>query len=284
MKCGLTLRYTALFAALFMSAQAQALTYTMGANTKEQGASSIGLQTTFGEGKRQGSYSSQYFKLGYAYGLSDSLELDLGLNAYRHDYSGDPVPGEIEGKRNSFQFSGGQIGLKKNLQPALNDQLGVALYGMVKYDSIDNLSGEKTAAWELEGKLITQQGFWDNKVQWINNIQLEAETAEANREREIAFTTRIRSGVTYALNANWKIGLEGFWDAEVLKPHQQQWEFDHWDLFAGPALSYSDKHWQMGLTLMPQIVGSDERDSAKTGLHLADHEKLNARLTVVRKF
>jgi len=93
--------------------QSSALTYTTGANSMPPGASATSLAIDFNENKRQGSYHSQYFKLGYTYGLSDSLDLNVALNAYRHDYSGDPVPDEIEGSRDSFKFSGIQASLKK---------------------------------------------------------------------------------------------------------------------------------------------------------------------------
>lgn len=264
--------------------QASALTYTTGANSKAAGASSTSFATTFGEGKRQGQYSAQQFKLGYDYGLSDSLDLSIAANVYRHDYKNDPVPGEIEGRKQSTSFSGGQVSLKKTLQPAQAQQLGVALYGMIKYDTIDNLSGNDVTAWEFEGKVILQQGFINNRLQWVNNFQFEGETAEAHGQTDHALTARIRSGISYVLNENWFVGLEGFTDAEVLKPENQAWEFDHWDLFAGPAIGYKANDTHVAFTLMPQIMGSDERDSNKTGLHLADHEKLNARLVISQSF
>lgn len=265
-------------------AHANALTYTTGANSKAAGASSASLATTFGEGKRQGQYSAQQFKLGYDYGLSDSLDIGLAANIYRLDYKNDPVPGEIEGQKQATRFSGGQVSLKKTLQPAKDEQLGVALYGMVKYDTVDNLSGHDVTAWEFEGKVILQQGFINNRLQWVNNLQFEGETAEANGQTDHALTARIRSGISYALDAHWSIGLEGFTDAEVLKPDNQAWEFDHWDVFAGPAIGYQTDNTRVAFTLMPQIMGSDERDSNKTGLHLADHEKLNARLVISQSF
>jgi len=203
----------------------------------------------------------------------------VALNAYRHDYSGDPVQDEIEGSRDSFKFSGIQASLKKTLQPTTNDQLGLALLGLIKYDSVDNMSGESVKAWEFEGKLIVQKSALDGRLQWLNNFQLKAETARADGEREYAVTTRIRTGVN-ALNANWHIGLEDFWDFEVLKPDGDEWEFDHWDLLAGLAIGYINQQWSTRFTLMPQIVGSDERDSSKTGRHLADHEKVNAKLVI----
>jgi len=129
-----------------------------------------------------------------------------------------------------------------------------------------------------------QKSALDGRLQWLNNFQLEAETTRADGEREYAVTTRIRSGVNYALNANWHIGLEGFWDFEVLKPDGDEWEFDHWDLFAGPAIGYTNQQWSARFTLMPQIAGSREDNTSKTGRHLADHEKVNARLVVSYRF
>ncbi|WFE69464.1 Plug domain-containing protein [Thiomicrospira sp. R3] len=125
----------------------------------------------------------------------------------------------------------------------------------------------------------TTQVAVDGRVQWVNNAQLEVERDGS----DAAMTTRLRSALSYKLNSNWTAGIEGFWDYEVIK-EEVEWEFDHWDLFAGPMIAYNDKTWRAAFTLMPQIMGSDERDTGKTGLHLADHEKLNARLVVARKF
>lgn len=272
---------TAIFSALVgLGVQGvQAMTYTTGANSMPQGDAQAHATVTWGEGKRQGSYSSQQYKLGYDRGLSDQWDLGLALNAYAIKYSGSPVPGELDGSGSLFKLSGVQAHAKKTLIPAQGDQMGVALMGLLKYDSVDKIFGESISAIEFEGKIITQQGFLDGRVQWVNNAQLEVERDGS----DAAMTTRLRSALSYKLNSNWTAGIEGFWDYEVIK-EEGEWVFDHWDLFAGPLVAYNDKTWRAAFTLMPQLMGSDERDTGKTGLHLADHEKVNARLVVARKF
>lgn len=287
----------AISAALLLTTPALAdenlLGYTAGAETLPQGASEAYLWITHRGDKRRGSYSAQTVRAEYEYGFTDRLSGAFYLNGHRHDYDcGDvgcagPIDEpEILGSLNKFQFSGFSAEVKKMILSPYKDDLGVALYGEVTYDSVDSITGEKGYGWELEGKVIFQKPYMDGQLQWVSNIELEAESWKAKdaSDTEYAIAPRFRTGVSYRFAPKWYIGAEGWVDAELLKPADGSWEYDHWDLFAGPSVHYGDKRWWATLTWAEQIAGSDESDDNSTGLHLADHEKYEVRLKVGYNF
>lgn len=259
--------------------------YVKGAEALPKGASELYFIGTHHGGKRAGRYEAQALSLEYEYGLSDRLTAAVYVNGYRHDYR-DPVPGEIEGRVKKEQLSGGSLELKYMLLSPYKDPIGMALYGEVTYDTVDSITGEKVRAWEYETRLILHSVYLDGEMHWLNNIELEGETSELDDGSlgQSAIAPRYRSALSYRVIPNWFIGVEGWIDAEMLKPDGEAWEFDHWDFFAGPNIHYGAKHWWATLAYVYQVAGSDERDSARTNQHLADHEKYEIRLKVGYNF
>jgi hypothetical protein len=269
------------------------LGYTIGAETLPQGKSEAYVWITDYQGKRRGSYSAQQFRLEGEYGITNSLSGSVYLNGYRHRYdcgtagcAGPLDAPEITGSRHSTQFSGVSFELKKMLASPYKDDLGVALYGEVSYDTVDAITGEKGRGWELESKLILQKPYLDGQLQWLTNLELEAETwrPDAGGGTEVAIAPRLRSGVSYRFAPNWSLGVEGWIDAELLRPAGGSWEFDHWDLFAGPSIHYGGKRWWATFTWAEQLRGSNEAEGNRAGLHLADHAKRELRLKVGYNF
>ncbi|MEJ5211914.1 MAG: DUF6662 family protein [Burkholderiales bacterium] len=285
MKRPLLLASVLMTLALPARADENLLGYTMGAETLPQGAAEAYLWLTDHRGKRQGHYESQHLRLEYEYGVTDSLSASVYLNGYRHDYNGSPAPGEVDGALQQSRLSGASVEVKKMLASPYKDGLGVALYGEVTHDSIDSVTGEKVDAWELEGKLIFQKPFLDDQLQWVTNLELEAETTRprAGGEREHAIAPRLRTGVSYRFAPNWFVGFEGWGDVEYSRKPGEAWKRAHWDVFAGPSLHYGARQWWATLTYVKQLAGSDERDMS-TGLHLADHEKQEIRLKLGYNF
>lgn len=270
------------------------LGYTVGAETLPKGASEAYLWVTQHGDKRRGDYSAQYFRAEYEYGFTDRLSGSIYLNGYNHNIDCGPTGcagpadnGEFIGlNTNKFQLSGFSIEAKKMLLSPYKDDLGVALYGEFTYDSVDSITGEKGTGFELEGKLILQQPYMDGQLQWVSNFELEAESWKANGSSltEYAVAPRFRTGLAYRFAPNWYLGAEGWVDAEVLNPAEGSWEFDHWDVFAGPSLHYGAKDWWATFTVAPQLAGSNESENNTTGLHLADHEKYEVRLKIGYNF
>lgn len=268
------------------------LGYTAGAETSPKGSSEAYLWITHHGGKRRGDYARQEVRLEYEYALTDRLSTAVYLNGYRHDYdcgsdgcAGPVSDPEILGSRNSFRMSGVSVEMKKMLLSPYKDGLGVALYGEVTYDTIDSITGEKGDGWEFEGKVIFQKPLLDDQLSWVTNLEIEAESWKPrDGETEYAIAPRLRTGVSYRFAPNWYAGVEGWIDAEMLNPPGGSWEFDHWDLFAGPSIHYGGKHWWGTLTVAPQLAGSDESDDNGAGLHLADHEKYEVRLKLGYNF
>lgn len=267
------------------------LGYTMGAETLPQGTSEVYLWMTNHGAKRRGDYNAQYIRAEYEYGFTDRLSGAFYINGYRHDYdcgigcAGPRSEPEIAGSKNGFRLSGASLELKKMLLSPYKDDLGVALYGEVTYDNVDSITGERGDGFELETKLILQKPFMDGQLQWVTNLELEAESWKPNGGRwEYAIAPRLRTGVSYRFTENWYIGAEGWVDAELLNPPGSSWEFDHWDVFAGPSIHYGGKQWWATMTAVTQLAGSNEANDNKTGQHLADHEKNELRIKVGYNF
>lgn len=294
----------AIFAPLMLAtpvlADENLLGYTAGAETLPKGAAEAYLWITHRGDKRRGSYAAQTIRAEYEYGFTDRLSGAFYLNGHRHDYvcgdagcagpvgvdeEGNPTQ-EITGSLHKFQFSGVSAEVKKMILSPYKDDLGLALYGEFTYDSVDSITGEKGTGFELEGKVIFQKPYLDGQLQWLSNIEIEAESwkPEGDGKTEYAVAPRFRTGVAYRFAPNWFVGAEGWIDAEVLNPGDGSWEFDHWDVFGGPSLHYGGKDWWATLTWAPQLAGSDESDDNSTGLHLADHEKYEVRLKVGYNF
>lgn len=281
---------------LALSAPAHAdenlLGYTIGAETLPQGASEAYLWLTHHGGKRRGDYARQDLRIEYEYGITDRLSASIYLNGYRHDYdcgtdgcAGPVSDPEILGSKHSFRMSGVSAEVKKMLLSPYKDGLGVALYGEISYDTVDSITGETGKGWEFEGKVIFQKPLFDDQLAWLTNLEIEAESWKPKGgETEYAVAPRLRTGVSYRFAPNWYAGLEGWIDAELLNPPGGSWEFDHWDLFAGPSIHYGGKKWWGTLTVAPQLAGSDESDDNRTGRHLADHEKYEVRLKLGYNF
>lgn len=283
---------TLLMSSAVVLADENLLGYTTGAETLPQGASEAYLWITHHGDKRRGSYAMQSIRAEYEYGFTDRLNGAIYLNGYRHDYdcgagcAGPTDDPEITGSKDSFQLSGFSLEAKKMLLSPYKDDLGVALYGEVTYDSVDSITGEKGTGFEVEGKVIFQKPYMDGQLQWVSNIELEAESwnPDGAGGTEYAIAPRFRTGVAYRFAPNWFVGAEGWVDAEVLKPAGESWEFDHWDMFAGPSIHYGGRDWWATLTWAPQIAGSNESDDNSTGQHLADHEKYEVRLKLGYNF
>jgi len=270
------------------------LGYTAGAETLPKGASEAYLWITHHGDKRRGDYSMQEVRAEYEYGFTDRLSGAFYLNGYRHDVNcgstgcaGPEDDGEfVDLQINKFQLSGFSVEAKNMLLSPYKDDLGLALYGEFTYAGVDSITGEKGTGFELEGKIILQKPYMDGQLQWLNNIEIEAESwnGKGSSQTEYAIAPRFRSGLAYRFAPNWFIGAEGWIDAEVLNPGEGSWEFDHWDVFAGPSLHYGGKDWWATLTYAPQLAGSDESDGNNTGRHLADHEKYEVRLKIGYNF
>lgn len=268
------------------------LGYTIGAETLPQGAKEAYLWITHKGDKRRGQYQSQQIRAEFEYGLTNKTSIAAYLNGYRHDYNcgagcaGPIGDEEVSGKKSDIQFSGVSIEAKHMIASPYIADIGVAVYGEVSYDTIDSITGESGTGWEIETKLILQKPYMDGQLQWLTNIELEAESwkASGDSKTEYAIAPRLRTGVSYRIAPKWSIGAEGWVDQEMLDPVDGSWEFDHWDIFAGPSIHYGSKHWWWTLTYAQQISGTDESDNNSTGLHLADHEKYETRLKIGYNF
>ncbi|MDG6777937.1 hypothetical protein QCB44_04365 [Thiomicrorhabdus sp. zzn3] len=268
------------------------LGYTLGAESLPKGAKEAYLWITHKGDKRRGDYQAQQIRAEFEYGLTDRTTVAAYLNGYRHDYdcgagcAGPVGDEEISGKKSDIQFSGVSLEALHMIASPYSADIGVAVYGEVTYDTVDSITGENGTGWAIEGKVILQKPYMDGQLQWMTNLELEAESWKADGESgtEYAIAPRLRTGVSYRVAPNWSIGAEGWVDQEMLDPADGSWEFDHWDVFAGPSVHYGSKHWWWTLTYAQQISGTDESDDNTNGLHLADHEKYEARLKVGYNF
>lgn len=288
----ITTCFLGLLCATVVHADENLLGYTVGAETLPKGTSEAYLHLTDHGQKRYGDYSAQTIRAEYEYGFTDRLSGAVYLNGYRHDYQcGEGCAGalderEIPGSKNSTKLSGISVELKKMLLSPYEDNLGVSLYGELTHNAIDSITGDRGTGWELESKVIFQKPFMDGQLQWVNNLELEAESWKNKGESgtEYAVAPRWRTGVAYRFAPNWYIGGEGWIDVEMLNPIGSSWEFDHWDSFFGPSIHYGGEKYWGTFTAVYQIAGSNEANDNSNGQHLADHEKNEFRLKLGYNF
>ncbi|MDG4811973.1 hypothetical protein P8629_03035 [Hydrogenovibrio sp. 3SP14C1] len=280
------------FSASTVYADENLLGYTTGAETLPQGAKEAYLWITHHGDKRRGSYSSQAIRGELEYGLTNRTSIAGYINGYRHDYNcgvgcaGPVGDEEISGSKNSFAISGMSAEIKHMVLSPYADGFGLSLYGELTYDTVDSITGAEGQGYELETKLITQKPYMDGQLQWVTNLELEMEYWKDSGQSayETALAPRLRTGVSYRFVPNWYVGVEGWVDQEMLDPTVGSWEFDHWDAFAGPSLHYGSKDWWATFTYVQQLSGTDESANNTNGLHLADHEKYEARLKIGYNF
>ena len=234
-------------------------------------------------GKESGTFVSTDFRTEIETGITKRLQGSLYLN-YNHSYirnargSSERIP-----NRNRFGISGTSVELKYKVLSPFDDSFGMALYLEPGYGTIEAANGERHQEIELEGKLILEKRWLENKLVGVFNYTLEPEWAKGAEDSgfNVALKMEWSTGLAYEVARHWHLGLET----------RVQTEFEEADLdksafvvaFVGPAVHYEGRSWWATLSVMPQVWGWPDKQGTG-GLHLDDHERLEVRLKVGYEF
>jgi hypothetical protein len=272
--------------------------YVTEADVLPQGAMEGYVWMTRHEGKDSGKYVSDRMRLELEYGLSDKWQVSTYLNLFRTEYNnfvdsdgaGGTTPiradGNLNHDSNGFKVSGVQVAFKRMFLSPAKDDVGLSLYLEPGISFADPLTGEAVDGYSMEAKLILQKYFMDGQVVWAGNLTAEYESDKLKYDgsRSDAFSPKLTTGLTYRVANGWYAGVEAHIDQESLWTKQDNWQFDHFDVFAGPTIHYGDKRWWATLTAFTQMTGSPADFQHNRNLHLVDHEARETRLKIGYNF
>jgi hypothetical protein len=272
--------------------------YVTEADVLPKGALEGYVWMTRHEGKDSGKYVSDRVRLELEYGLSDKWQMSTYVNLSRTEFknfvdsdgAGGTTPTRADGKAdfnsNGFDVSGLQVAFKRMFLSPAKDDFGLSLYLEPGISFVDPLTGEKVNGYSMEAKLILQKYFMDGQLVWAGNItaEYESDKLKYNGERSDAFSPKVTSGLTYRVANGWYAGVEAHLDQESLWTKQDKWQFDHWDLWAGPTIHYGGKAWWATLTAFTQVSGSPADFQQNRNVHLVDHEMRETRLKIGYNF
>src|SRR5262249_31663322 len=133
------------------------------------------------------------------------------LNSAYHHVHNVPDPEDTTAnlpEQNSFDVSGLSVEMKYQLLSPYKDPLGLTLYLEPELSVMSKVSGEQETERALEGKVIVQKNFLEDRLVLAANITAEPEweIEEDKRKKELAF--EMSTGVSYRVAPNWYAGLE----------------------------------------------------------------------------
>lgn len=261
--------------------------YSYTADTEEAGETELSLWATDRNGKAQGHYDAQDYRLEVEQGFTDSFQVAAYVDAASHHVRG--VGADIADVRRALRFDGGSLEFKYRLLNQGRHGIGFAIYAEPGWSRIHHVEGSNGLEYELEVKAIVSRSFADGRLLWAANL-----TAEPEWERESQLlapgVTRhgwgkelklhATTGIAYRLWRNWSAGVEGRYSS-VYPDWTHGLHRDAAAVFAGPTIAFSSEEWSASLTFLPQLFGSGTRGSSRS---LDEFEKREIRLRVSHEF
>ena len=271
--------------------------YVYTTDTHPKGTWELEQWSTLRTGKSQGEYNLLQLREELEYGVTDNFQLSGYVNTYYVNALGDNVDGTTGGpfvpesadpnkRYSAYKFDTVSIEAIYRILSPYADPIGLAVYFEPSFGP---------NRYELEGKVIAQKNFLDDRLVWAGNLTIapewEHETGNPNadpadpefharweRSIEVEFTT----GVSYRFAPGWFGGLEfrnhnEFEGLQFSKP-------EHSAFFLGPVLHYGAERWWATLTFLPQLPFAkpynDENREVTVGHRIFgdEHERAEIRL------
>jgi len=233
--------------------------YVYTTDTHPKGERELEQWITRRHGQARGNYDLWQFRTELEYGVTNDLQAALYLNydsvsAFRNRPDGTTGPGAFvpdaadPNARYSRTFveSVSNEWIWRVLSP-YKDPIGLALY-------LEPSWGPDKR--ELEGKLILQKNFLDDRLIWAANLTAAAERerfhGEWEREGELELTT----GVAYAFLPRWRAGLEyrrhtGYEGSSFARGQRQ-----YTASFLGPSVHFAARSWWVTATYLAQLANA----------------------------
>jgi hypothetical protein len=237
-------------------------------------------------GKSQGDYKRFNLREELEYGITDNFQLSGYFNwnyvSAKQDgvdgtTSGPLVPEDVDPARrySAARFESVSLeGIYRLLSP-YKDALGLALY-------FEPTIGPDIR--ELEGKLILQKNFFDDRLIWAANVTFAPEWERKPRDTdwEKAIEVEFTTGLSYRFARGWFAGLE-FRNHNEFAGHSLS-HAEHSAFFLGPSVHYASGPFWVTLTVLPQLpiaaAYTDEQRAVRVGGKIFgdEHEQVEVRL------
>jgi len=233
--------------------------YVYTTDTHPKGKREFEQWITQRHGQSQGDFDVWQGRSEIEYGVTDSLQTALYLNygsvnAFHNRPDGTTGPGAFVPDdvdpharyRKRFFESISNEWIYRVLSP-YKDIIGLALY-------IEPSWGPDKR--ELEGKLILQKNFLEDRLVWAANFSASAESerfhGEWEREGEVEFTT----GLAYQFAPRWHAGAEyryhrGY-DGRGFSASKRAYAAS----FFGPSIHYARSDWWITATFLKQLANA----------------------------
>jgi hypothetical protein len=235
-----------------------------------KGGKELQFWNTYGRGQSNGKYNLNEPRVEFEYGVTDDFQVGLYYNWGRMvSANGNGVDGTTYGKaipenHNPSQPYSGQdrdgvsVEFIYRILSPYKDPIGFGVYLEPRWG--------RDGFRELEGKLLFQKNFLDDRLIWGANITLSPEwepktgnpscTAgdedclpRKEKSMELEFTT----GLMYRFRPGWFAGAEyrnhREYSAHSLAPQYRE----HSAHFFGPTIHYAAKSWWASLNWMHQL-------------------------------
>ncbi len=263
--------------------------YVYTTDTHPKGAWEFEQWLTNRRGQSRGDYSAWQSRSELEYGLTDALQTALyanytHVNAFHNRPDGTTGPGafvpdgvDADARyRSGFFESFSNEWIYRVLSP-YKDPIGLALYVEPSY-------GPKSR--ELEGKIILQKNFLQDRLIWAANFTAAREKQRFHGEWEKEAELELTTGLAYSFAPRWTAGVEyrkhtGYGGYSFSRDNRL-----FTANFIGPSVHYAARSWWITATWLTQLRNaagySDEAREDIIGgrIYGEEHEKNELRIRV----
>lgn len=263
--------------------------YVYTTDTHQKGKREFEQWITHRQGQSQGDFDVWQGRSEIEYGVTDALQTSIYLNygsvnAFRNRPDGTTGPGafvpddvdpDARYQKRFFEAISNEW-IYRILSP-YKDVIGLALY-------IEPSWGPDKR--ELEGKVILQKNFLDDRLIWAANFSLAAESERFHGEWEREGELEVTTGLAYQFAPRWHAGAEyrhhrGY-DGRGFSSSKRAYAAS----FFGPSIHYARNDWWITATFLRQLANAKAyTDEAQEGIvggrfYGEHHEKQELRLRV----
>lgn len=251
--------------------------YSYGSETVPKGGNELYLWMTDRRGKGEGSFNAQDWQIEYERGLTNKFQASVYTMFASHHAEG--LEPSIDDVNRDFAFNGLKAAFKYSLLSPYTDGIGVAVYLEPGFSRYSGSSGEREDKRFLEGKILLQKNFADDKAMWVGNIivekEWEREPGDAEWEAETEF--ELSSGLAARVASGIHLGAEGRYTSVY-----EHGEREKWALFAGPTVHAAKGPFWGTLSFQKQLDGAPAIRS--DDLNLGSYENREIRLKLGYNF
>jgi len=278
----------ALSCAQIAEAAAPDFGYVYTTDIEEPGETELTLWATDRDGKGEGHYDAQDYRIEVERGLTERFQVSGYANFAGHHVRASTA--EFENVDRDLAFQGLSFEFKYQLRSPQNGRLGIALYAEPGWSRISKVTGEHATEYELELKAILQKNFANDRLAWAANLTLEPEWEREHEEIApgiVSHETEKELGIELSTGLSYRI-FPRFWLGAEARYHSV---YPHWThglhrenyaVYAGPSLHYDGGEWAVTATFLPQLFGGPAKSGSS--LELDDHEKTEFRVKISHEF